>query len=208
MYTIVEKKIRDILKECCAKLNIPCIPVLSRAIYDLSAYLNLQATPFPGRQHELDDNYFARVEAMNFAISHDDGQSSHDLDDADIVLVGVSRTSKSPTCVYLAHRGFKAANIPFVLNCPLPSKLINLTKPLVVGLTISPDRLMQIRHSRLQAINNKENSTYTDLELVKEELIQARKLCLKNNWPIIDVTRKSVEEVAATIIQFHQELKR
>jgi regulator of PEP synthase PpsR (kinase-PPPase family) len=176
MYTIVEKEIRDILKACCAKLNVPCIPVLSRAIADLSAYLNLQATPLPGRQHELDDNYFLRVEAMNFAISHDDGQAARNLEEADIILVGVSRTSKSPTCVYLAYRGYRAANIPFVLNCPLPNNLYTLTKPLIIGLTISPDRLLQIRQSRLMAINNEENSNYTDIEMVIEELSQARKL--------------------------------
>jgi hypothetical protein len=207
MFTIVEKELAEMLKLHCHRLSIPCIPVLSRAIADLSAYLNMKATPQPGRQHELDDSYFTRVEAVNFAISHDDGQTSWDIDEADIVLVGVSRTSKSPTCMYLAHRGYRTANIPYILGCDLPYDLSKLKKPLVVALTISCERLVQIRKSRVLALNSEENSEYTNIEIVRQELEEAKKFFIKNKWPIIDVTRKSVEETAALVIQYHHKHK-
>lgn len=205
MYTVVDPTLRDALKDFCNRMNIPCIPVLSRAIADLSAYLNMQASPQPGKQHSLTDDYFSRVEAINFAIAHDDGQATWDLDESDIVLVGVSRTSKSPTCMYLAYRGYRTSNIPFVINCPLPDILFSLKKTLIVGLTISPERLVQIRKTRLIAMNDEGNTDYVDIEKVSEEIIEARKLYLRNNWPIIDVTRKSVEETAANVIQIYQE---
>lgn len=205
MYTIVNKEIRDKLKSCCKKMDIPCVPVLSRAIADISTYLNIIATPSTGKQYNMDDDYFERIEAMNFTMRHDDGQSSSDLNNADIVVLGVSRTSKSPTCVYLAYRGYRAANIPFVLNCPLPENLYSLTKPLIVGLTISAERLTEIRKNRLISIANQDNLIYADELTIKHELQEARKLFNQNNWPIIDVTCKSVEEVAATIISHYNQ---
>jgi regulator of PEP synthase PpsR (kinase-PPPase family) len=207
MYTIVDKEIRTKLKACCRALAIPCVPVLSRAITDISNYLKIEANPVTGKQHDMDEDYFARIEAMNFTIRHDDGQASKDLNNADIILVGASRTSKSPCCMYLAYRGYKTANVPFVLNCPLPDNLTKLTKPLIVGLTISEQRLMEIRKSRLISISNEDNLLYADEEMIKEELRQARKLFLKNNWPIIDVSKKSVEEVVATVIYYHNSRK-
>ncbi|AIL65292.1 Putative phosphotransferase yqfL [Rickettsiales bacterium Ac37b] len=207
MYTIVEEELRNMLREHCAKLSIPCIPVLSRAIADLSNYLNIQTTPQPGKQHEMDNNYFIRVEAVNFSIAHDDGQSAWDIDEADIILVGVSRTSKSPTCMYLAHRGYKAANIPYVHNCELPASLFTSKKPLIVALTISPDRLLQIRKSRLLSLSEITESDYINEDKIKEELNEANKIFIKNNWPIIDVTKRSVEEITALIIQYYNENK-
>ena len=207
MYTIVEKNLREKLKEHCRKLNTPFIPVLARVVQEVSSYLNMKATPVPGRQHELDEDYFYRIDAMNFSISHDDGQSSWDIEDADIILVGVSRTSKSPTCVYLAHRGYKAANIPFVQGCPLPCDIEKLTKPMVIGLTINPDRLVHIRKNRLMYLTEDQDTSYVDIEKIREEVTAARKLFTRNNWPVIDVTRKSVEETSARIIKLYKDRK-
>jgi len=205
MYTLVGKELRDALQDGCAKMNVPCIPVLSRVIADLSAYLNMKISPQPGRQHELDEDYFSRVEAINFTLAHDDGQSTQNLNDADIILLGASRTSKSPTCVYLAYRGYRAANVPLVPGCPLPDSLLSVTKPLVVGLTISPDRLIQIRKNRLLALHENNETDYIDMDMVRKEIAEARRLFTRNIWPVIDVTRRSVEETAATIIQYYQQ---
>lgn len=207
MYTIVDKTLRDMLKKECARINMPCIPILSRIISELSSYLGVQISAHPGKQHELDDDYFSRVEAMNFTIQHDDGQSAWDIDEADIILVGVSRTSKSPTCMYLAHRGYKAANIPYVSGCPLPPNLEGITGPLVVGLTISPETLIHIRKNRLLSIKEEKHTDYIDLDSVQKEIAEARRFFTKNGWPVVDVTRRSVEETAATIIQWYQEKK-
>jgi len=209
MYTLVDKNLRDILKAECLKLSLPCIPVLAQIVAELTTYLGIESSSLPGRQHELDEKYFSRVEAINFTLSHDDGQATWDLQGADIILVGVSRTSKSPTCVYLAHRGFRAANIPFVSGCPLPPELEELKKPLIVGLTISTDRLVQIRKTRLQSLKQEEDTNYVDLEKVEEEILESRKLFTRNKWPVIDVTRRSVEETAANIIQhFHDRMEK
>jgi [pyruvate, water dikinase]-phosphate phosphotransferase / [pyruvate, water dikinase] kinase len=207
MYTIVNKEIRDDLKACCKKLNIPCIPVLSRAITDISHYLGVPATPVIGKQYDLNADYFKKIEAMNFTIQHDDGQSMDSLEQADIILVGVSRTSKSPTCLYLSYRGYKAANVPFVLDSLLLQQLKSLRKPFIVGLSISAARLIEIRKSRLLSIANKENFLYANEEYIMQELLAAKKLFNNNHWPIIDVTRKSVEEVAASIIYYYNQQK-
>lgn len=204
MFTLVNKELRNLLRDECQKRGLPCIPVLGHIIRELSAYLNEEATSRPGIQHEFSEDYFNRVEAINFALAHDDGQGHWELDKADVVLVGVSRTSKSPTCVYLANRGYKAANIPFVLNCPLPDNLQEIKQPLVVGLTISLDRLLQIRKTRLLSLNQEEETNYIDSDEVRKEIDESRKLFRKNGWPVIDVTRRSVEETAAMIIQYRQ----
>jgi regulator of PEP synthase PpsR (kinase-PPPase family) len=209
MYTLVDKNLRDILKAECLKRSIPCIPVLAQIIAEMSTYLGIESSLLPGRQHELDEKYFSRVEAINFTLAHDDGQATWDLQDADIILIGVSRTSKSPTCVYLAHRGFRAANIPFVSTAVLPPELETLKKPLIVGLTIGSERLIQIRKTRLQSLKQEEDTNYVDIESVEDEITQARRLFQKNKWPVIDVTRRSVEETAATIIQyFHERMEK
>lgn len=204
MYTLVDNNLRDTLKMECAKRGLPCIAVLSTVVGELSSYLGLETHAQPGKQHELNEEYFTRVDAINYALAHDDGQAHWDLEDADIVLVGPSRTSKSPTCVYLAYKGFKSANIPFVLDCPLPPSLETLTKPLIVGLTISTDRLQQIRRSRLQSINQDNDTNYVDMEYMEREVTESRKLFNKHKWPVIDVTKRSVEETAATIAQYHK----
>jgi [pyruvate, water dikinase]-phosphate phosphotransferase / [pyruvate, water dikinase] kinase len=208
MYTLVDAGLRDILKLECAKRGLPCIAVLANVVTELSSYLGQETHAMPGKQHELNEEYFTRVDAINYALGHDDGQGQWELEEADVVLVGVSRTSKSPTCVYLAHKGFKAANIPFVLDCPLPPGLEQLKKPLVVGLTIGTDRLQQIRKTRLQSLKQEHDSNYVDLEYMQREIAESRKLFQKYKWPVIDVTKRSVEETAATILQYlkkHQE---
>lgn len=204
-YTLVDPKLRDTLKAECLKLNVPCIPVLATVVAELASYLGMESSVQPGRQHALNEEYFSRVEAINFALAHDDGQGQWELEDADMVLVGVSRTSKSPTCVYLAYRGFKAANIPYVMGCPLPENLEHLKKPLIVGLTIGTDRLLQIRKTRLQSLKQEADTNYVDGDLVEQEIEESRKLFRKHRWPVIDVTRRSVEETAATIMQYFQE---
>ncbi|MDX1974648.1 MAG: pyruvate, water dikinase regulatory protein [Rickettsiales bacterium] len=208
MYTLVDRELRDLLKKECALRGLPCIEVLANVISELSAHLGLESKAQPGKQHELNEEYFQRVDAINYALTHDDGQAHWELEDADIVLVGVSRTSKSPTCVYLAYKGLKAANIPFVPECPLPPILEELKSPLVVGLTISPDRLQQIRKTRLQSLKHEEDTNYVDMEQLQREVAESRKLFNKHRWPVIDVTKRSVEETAATIMQYfkkHQE---
>lgn len=208
MYTLVDAGLRDQLKMECARRGLPCIAVIAGVVAELSSYLGEETHASPGKQHELNEEYFTRVDAINYALAHDDGQGHWELEDADIVLVGVSRTSKSPTCVYLAYKGFKSANIPFVLDCPLPPALETLKKPLVVGLTINPDRLLAIRKTRLQSLNHEADTNYVDMEYMQREINESKKLFQKHRWPVIDVTKRSVEETAATIIQYakkHQE---
>lgn len=204
MYTLVDNTLRDQLKMECIRRGLPCIAVIAGVVNELSAYLGEETHASPGKQHELNEDYFTRVDAINYALAHDDGQAHWELEDADIVLVGVSRTSKSPTCVYLAYKGFKSANIPFVLDCPLPPALETLKKPLVVGLTINPERLLQIRKTRLQSINQEADTNYVDMEYMQREIAESRKLFTKHRWPVIDVTKRSVEETAATIAQYHK----
>lgn len=208
MYTLVDPQLREMLKMECAKRGLPCIAVLSTVVSELSSYLGMEIHALPGRQHELNEDYFTRVDAINYALAHDDGQGHWELDEADIVLVGVSRTSKSPTCVYLAYKGYKTANVPFVLDCPLPPSLEHIKRPLVVGLTISPDRLQQIRKTRLQSLKQDQDTNYVDMDRLEQEVAESRRLFSKYRWPVIDVTKRSVEETAATIIQHlkkHQE---
>lgn len=204
MFTLVNKELRDFLRKEIQKRKLPCVPVLGPIIKELSLYLDEEARSRPGGQHELSDDYFERVEAINYTLAHDDGQGQWDLEEADIVLVGVSRTSKSPTCVYLANRGYKVANVPFVKELPVPDHLRDLKQPLIVGLTISLDRLLQIRKSRLLSINHDKESNYVDSEEVQKEIDEAKRLFRECGWPVIDVTRRSVEETSALIIQYRQ----
>ena len=201
MYTLVDNELRDMLKLECAKRGLPCIAVLTNIVSELSTYLGMETHAIAGKQHELNEEYFTRVDAINYALTHDDGQGQWELEEADVVLIGVSRTSKSPTCVYLAHKGVKAANIPFVLDCPLPDNLGQLKKPLVIGLSISPDRLQQIRKTRLQSLKQEKDTNYVDMDYMQREITESRKLFQQHKWPVIDVTRRSVEETAATIMQ-------
>ncbi|HYH22596.1 MAG TPA: pyruvate, water dikinase regulatory protein [Azospirillum sp.] len=200
MFTLVDEGLRRRLQDFCREVQVPCIPVLDPLINALAAYLGLESQRQPGRQHALDAEYFGRMDAMEFALSHDDGQSSWDLHEADVLLMGVSRTSKTPTCIYLANRGIKAANIPIVPGCPLPPELEKIRRPLIVGLTKDPDRLIQIRRNRLKLLNQNESSTYVDPEEVRREVAEARRMFSRHGWPVIDVTRRSIEETAAEIM--------
>ena len=201
LFTMVNEQLRTLLQDGCRRLQVPCIPVLDPVIGALGNYLGMQSSGRPGRQHELDAEYFSRIDAMSFALSHDDGQLSHEYDDADVILVGVSRTSKTPTCIYLANRGIKAANVPIVPGFPIPLELGVARRALIVGLTKDPAQLVQIRRNRLQMLAHSEASDYVDPEVVRREVVAARRLCTEHGWPVIDVTRRSIEETAATIIQ-------
>ena len=201
LFTIVNPELRRMLEARCSELQTPAVSVLDPFVAAFSEYLGLEQSRRAGAQHELDEEYFKRIAAIDYTLAHDDGQLVWDLEAADVVLVGVSRTSKTPTCMYLANRGIKAANVPLVPNRPPPAELAALRSPLVVGLVASPERLAQIRKSRLGEINALDKAEeYSDLGKVREEVLAAKRLFVKRRWPIIDVTRKSVEETAAAII--------
>jgi regulator of PEP synthase PpsR (kinase-PPPase family) len=200
IHTIVDGVLRGALEEGCRDLDAPCIAALDPMVASLGRYLGASLSTRVGAQHALDTEYFDRIEALNYAIGHDDGQGTQRLESADVVLVGVSRTSKTPTCIYLAHRGVRAANVPLVPGAELPTSLFELTKPLIVGLVVSPDRLIQIRKNRLLSLNEGRDTSYIDFEAVRDETIRARRLFEKRDWPVIDVTRRSVEETAAAVI--------
>lgn len=203
LFTLVDKQMRRRLQKECAALGVPCMPVLDPLIKGMSSYLGLPSKGIPGLQHALDEAYFHRIDAVDFALSFDDGQSIEGIEDADVVLVGVSRTSKTPTCIFLARRGIKAANIPYVPNVPFPEKILSMKGPLFVGLTESPDRLVHVRRSRLKADGENrsryDDNSYLSPDMVEEEIREARRFFAKNAWPVIDVTRRSVEETAAEV---------
>jgi regulator of PEP synthase PpsR (kinase-PPPase family) len=202
LYTLVDKDLRLTLETACRALGVPCIAILDPTLAGLAAYLGLESRAQPGRQHMLNEQYFNRMEAMDFALSNDDGQSVWKLDQADVILVGVSRTSKTPTCIYLANRGIRAANVPYVPGAPLPDELTKTGgKPLIVGLTEDPERLVQIRRNRLRLLNQPEITSYVDPEAVRSEVNEARRFYARQGWPVIDVTRRSIEETAAEIIK-------
>jgi len=209
LYTLVDKEIRERLKERCRELSVPFMSVLAPVVQLFQSYLGGEPTPRIGGQHSLDATYFKRIDALNFTVNHDDGHMADDLENADVVLLGVSRTSKTPTSIYLANRGIKTANIPLVPNVPLPPGLESLRSPLVVGLVASPDRIVEIRQNRLLSLNAADaGSSYTDRELVSEEIAFSRRLCARNGWPLIDVTRRSIEETAASILAMYNDRRR
>ena len=201
VFTLVSPELREVLETGCRRLNVPAVPVLEPVLSALSNYLGIESHDQPGRQHTLDAEYFDRIDAMHFVLTHDDGQSIHNLEAADVVLLGVSRTSKTPTCFYLANRGIKAANVPLVPGSPVGPEIEALKNPVVIGLTTTPERLIQVRRNRLRSMNHDQETDYVDLSLVREEVLAARRLFAKHSWPIIDVTRRSIEEVAAEILQ-------
>ena len=200
IFTLVNPSSRRILEQRCAALGLPAVAPLDPVNDALSGLLGQQAKARPGRQHVLDAAYFARVDAIQFTIAHDDGIAHEDWEEADIVLAGVSRSSKTPTSIYLANRGYKTANIPVVIESPPPAALYSLRNPLVVGLTTSADRLIQVRRNRLLSLNQAPQTAYVDAEAVAKELMFARRMFADNGWPVIDVTRRSIEETAAAII--------
>ncbi|MBL6664410.1 MAG: kinase/pyrophosphorylase [Rickettsiales bacterium] len=209
LYTILHDDLILDLKKKCSEVNVPCIPVLSHIIGEFSKYLDMNISNTIGRQHLLDSEYFSRVDAISYTITHDDGQSTWDLYDADIVIIGVSRTSKSPTSVYLSCRGYKVSNIPFVSLDTMPKNVHDLKRPLIVGLTINPEKLSQIRQNRVGSMGAQDvSSAYIDIDAIKEEISESRKLFAKLNCPVIDVTKKSVEETAAKIINLLQEKRK
>jgi [pyruvate, water dikinase]-phosphate phosphotransferase / [pyruvate, water dikinase] kinase len=200
LFTLVNPELRRELEAQCAQMNLPCQGVLDGAIAIMAQYLGAAESHRPGGQHEVDQRYLQRIEALNFTIAHDDGQSADMLDDAEVVLVGASRTSKTPTCVYLAIRGIRAANVPFVPGIPLPAKLLNAQRPLIVGLWASADRLVQVRRNRLNTLGEVRDTTYVDVDSVRAEVTESKKLFELHGWPSIDVSRRSVEETAASIL--------
>ncbi|MEQ1687050.1 MAG: pyruvate, water dikinase regulatory protein [Sphingopyxis sp.] len=201
LFTLVNKDLRAELERRCTALGLPAVAALDAVTDALSHMLGQQAKARPGRQHMLDDAYFARVEAIHYTMAHDDGVSPDGWEDADIVLAGVSRSSKTPTSIYLANRGYKTANIPIVPESPPPENLFLLINPLVVGLTTSADRLIAVRRNRLSAMGEDRSTAYANEEAVKAELGYARRMFADNDWPVIDVTRRSIEESAAAIIK-------
>ena len=200
LHTIIDPALRGDLEAGCQKMDMPCIAALDPLVSALSRYLGAPLSTQVGAQYALDADYFNRMDALNYALAHDDGQGGQDLERADVVLVGVSRTSKTPTCIYLAHRGVRAANVPLVPSAEVPQRLRDLKGIPVVGLTVSPDRLIDIRRNRLKSLNEQRESTYVDADAVRHEIIQARRLFERQGWPVIDDTRRSVEETAAAVI--------
>jgi [pyruvate, water dikinase]-phosphate phosphotransferase / [pyruvate, water dikinase] kinase len=201
LYTLVDKEISERLERTCRDLGMPFVNILDPVFAVFQSYLNVTQTRRVGGQHELDAEYFKRIDALNYTMMHDDGQISEDLEAADIVLVGISRTSKTPTCIYLANRGIKAANVPLVPDIPLPPQLLELKKPLVVGLVASAERIQQIRRNRVLSLHAENyNDRYVDRKEIVREINLARRLCSEHEWPVIDVTRRSIEETAAEIM--------
>ncbi len=205
LFTVVNDRLRQHLLNGCRALGVKVVSVLDPIISALTDHFGQAARGQSGRQHALDAEYFDRIAAMDFALTHDDGQSARNYEDADVILLGVSRSSKTPTCIYLANRGIKAANVPLVPGCPLPPELFQVKKPLIVGLTKDVNSLVQIRRNRLLMIAKDEESDYVDPQSVREEVAQARRLCSEHGWQMIDVTRRSIEETAASIIQMLSE---
>jgi regulator of PEP synthase PpsR (kinase-PPPase family) len=205
LYTLVEHDLAQRLEEVCRNTGSPHLSVLEPVHALLSSYLGTHSTARPGAQHMLNAEYFKRIDAMNFTLLHDDGHLPHDLDEANVILVGVSRTSKTPTAVYLANRGLKTANIPLVPGVPPPAILETARKALIVGLVATPERIVQIRQNRLLSLNADDDTSYVDRDAVAEELAASRRLFARNGWPVIDVTRRSIEETAAAIIDLYRD---
>ena len=205
LYTIVDTKLAKYLAQISEKEKIPCFGVLGDLILSFSKLLNQKASHIPSGQHALNEEYYERIEAIQFTMNHDDGKLINDLKKSDIILLGVSRTSKTPTSIYLANRGYKTSNIPLVNQNSLPEILVKNPKlTCIVGLTTEPERLMEIRKNRMNSLKEIESTDYTDLEKVSKEVEEAKKLFKKYNWPTVDVSRKSVEETAASVIKIYE----
>lgn len=208
LFTIVDQELALLIEQRCKEMSLPCVNVLEPVIGVFQAYLGTVSRRRVGAQHVMNADYFERIEALNFTMDHDDGQMPIDYDDADVVIVGISRTSKTPTSIYLANRGIKTANIPIVVDVPLPEALIAATKPLIVGLIATTDRISQVRENRiLGSTPGFDRGDYTDRASIAEELKYARALCARHNWPIIDVSRRSIEETAAAIVALRPKLR-
>ncbi|WP_336070902.1 pyruvate, water dikinase regulatory protein [Nitratireductor rhodophyticola] len=204
LYTVVDQKLARQVDESCAALGLPCVSVLEPVLMVFQSYLGTPAGRRVGAQHVLDAQYFHRIEALNFTMEHDDGQLPLDVEEADVILVGISRTSKTPTSIYLANRGVKTANVPIVLDMKLPEALAAAKRPLIVGLVASAERISQIRQNRiLGSVDENAFNPYTDRVTISREIAYARQLCTRHGWPVIDVTRRSIEETAAAILALY-----
>jgi regulator of PEP synthase PpsR (kinase-PPPase family) len=209
LYTLLEEDLIQALEGQCRELGLPCMSVLGPILRLFESYLGTETVHRAGAQHVLNAEYFQRIEALNYSMIHDDGQHPEGLEDADVVLVGVSRTSKTPTSIYLANRGIKTGNVPLVPGVPLAPQVEKLKAPLVVGLYASPERIVQIRENRLLGLRaHRDGDQYIDKKAVAEEVAFSRKLCAKHNWPSIDVTRRSIEETAAAVMRLLTERRR
>lgn len=209
LYTLLEPELVERLENKCREFGVPCLSVLGPVLQLLQSYLGTATTARVGAQHTLNAEYFKRIDALNYTMLHDDGQHTENLEEADVVLVGVSRTSKSPTSIYLANRGVKTANVPIVPGVALPSQLESLSHPLVVGLFASPERIVQIRQNRLLGLKaHRDGDLYVDRQAVAEEVAFSRRLCTRHGWPLIDVTRRSIEETAAAVLALLVERRR
>lgn len=204
-FTLVNPELRSELLAQCERMSIPCLDVLEAPVSMMRQFLGAAETHRPGGQHEIDQRYLLRIEALNFAIQHDDGQSLDSIDEAEVVLVGASRTSKTPTCVYLAIRGVRCANVPLVPGIVLPDGLLRATKPLIVGLWASPERLVQVRRNRLATLGEARHTDYVELESVRAEITATRKVFEQQDWPTLDVSRRSIEETAASVLNLLSE---
>ena len=201
LYTLLDRELTDRLEGKCRELGLPILTVLGPVLSLFQAYLGAETTPRVGAQHTLNAEYFKRIDALNYTMLHDDGQHTDDLEHADVVLVGVSRTSKTPTAIYLANRGIKTANIPIVLGVPIPESLISAKTPLIVGLIATAERISHVRQNRvLGNSSDYEAGDYVDRAAITEELADARQICTRHGWPMIDVSRRSIEETAAAIV--------
>jgi regulator of PEP synthase PpsR (kinase-PPPase family) len=209
LYTLLEENLVERLEGKCRELGLPCLSILGPVLHLFQAYLGAESTHKVGAQHTLNAEYFRRIDALNYTMLLDDGQQSDDLEEADVVLVGVSRTSKTPTSIYLANRGVKTGNVPLVPGVPLPAHVESLSRPLVVGLYATPERIVQIRQNRLLGLKvQRDDDQYIDRHAVAEEVAASRRLCAKHNWPSIDVTRRSIEETAAAVLAHLGERRR
>jgi regulator of PEP synthase PpsR (kinase-PPPase family) len=209
LYTLLDRDLAKRLENKCRALGLPCLSILGPVLEMFQSYLGSETKPRVGAQHTLNAEYFKRIDALNYTMLHDDGQHTEGLEEADVVLVGVSRTSKTPTSIYLANRGVKTANVPVVPGVPLPPQLEKLTHPLVVGLYASPERIVQIRQNRLLGLKvGQKVEQYVDKQAVAEEIAFSRRLCSRHNWPCIDVTRRSIEETAAAVMSLLAERRR
>lgn len=204
LFSVVNKEVREMLEALCTEKGVPNLSILDPVVDLFSNILGTQRTQRVGGQHKLDTAYFRRMAAVEYAVVHDDGLNIENLHDADMLLVGVSRTSKTPTSMYLGHRGFKVGNYALVPNVPFPVEKLPHKKLFIVGLTTDPKRLMQVRKTRLQHLSDSTNPNYADIDIITNEVREARKLFNRHNWPVIDVSRRSVEEIAASIIHLHR----
>src|SRR5712664_1567888 len=208
LYTLLDEELLQRLEKHCRELSLPCLSILGPVLQLLRSYLGAETTHRIGAQHTLNAEYFKRIDALNYTMLHDDGQHLEGLEEADVVLVGVSRTSKTPTSIYLANRGIRTANVPLVPGIAIPHQLVDLKKPLVVSLHATPERLIQVRQNRLLSMGDRDNDTYIDRQAVTDEVAFARRLSAKFNWALLDVTRRSIEETAAAVLKLYTDRQR